>query len=55
MLKIYTDVPLANKTAGDYYKDNNGTICVIKKSMCEHHPHGLDDPTPIISFIEKNL
>jgi len=43
------------KLLADYYKENNGTICVIEKSMCEHHPHGLDDPTPIISFIEKNL
>lgn len=26
---------------------------VIAKSMCEHHPHGLEDVTPIIDFIEK--
>ncbi|MBR5542666.1 MAG: prolyl oligopeptidase family serine peptidase, partial [Oscillospiraceae bacterium] len=39
----------------DYYKANNGNLKVICRSMCKHHPHGLDDPTPIIEFVEKNL
>lgn len=38
----------------NFYKENNGTICVIEKSMCEHHPHGLDDPTLIVEFVEKH-
>ncbi len=34
-----------------YYKENGGTIEVIIKPGCEHHPHGLDDNTPIIDFV----
>lgn len=41
------------KVLEDYYKEHGGTIKVIGKSMCGHHPHGLDDPTPIIEFVEK--
>ena len=37
-----------------FYKENGGTIEVIIKPGCEHHPHGLEDPTPIIEFIEEN-
>ncbi len=36
-----------------YYKENSGTIVVIGKENCGHHPHGLDDNTPIIDFVEK--
>lgn len=36
-----------------YYRNNNGNICVIKKENCGHHPHGLDDSTPIAEFIES--
>lgn len=39
----------------NYYKVNGGNLKVICKSMCAHHPHGLDDPQPIIEFIEKNM
>lgn len=38
----------------NYYKENGGTICVIGKSMCGHHPHGLENPQVIIDFVEKN-
>lgn len=41
------------KVLEEYYKENDGIIKVIPKSMCKHHPHGLDDPTPIIEFVEK--
>jgi hypothetical protein len=41
------------KVLEDYYKEHNGTIKVIAKSMCGHHPHGLEDPTLIIEFVEK--
>jgi len=34
-----------------FYKENGGTIEVIIKPGCEHHPHGLDDNTPIIDFV----
>lgn len=36
-----------------YYRANGGTIVTICKSGCGHHPHGLEDPTPIIDFVEK--
>lgn len=38
----------------DFYKEKGGVMKVICKSMCNHHPHGLDDPQPIVDFIEKN-
>lgn len=38
----------------NYYKEHGGKIKVIGKSMCGHHPHGFDDPTPIIEFVEAN-
>jgi len=43
------------KVLEDYYKENGGNLKVILKKGCGHHPHGLEDPTPIIEFIEKNL
>lgn len=27
---------------------------VIVKPECDHHPHSLDDPTPVVEFIEAN-
>lgn len=36
-----------------YYKANGGTLLAIGKAGCAHHPHGLDDNTPIIEFVEK--
>ena len=41
------------KVLEEYYKENDGILKVIPKSMCRHHPHGLDDPAPIIEFVEK--
>ena len=38
-----------------YYKENGGNIQVFIKPGCDHHPHGLEDPTPIIEFVEKNF
>jgi pimeloyl-ACP methyl ester carboxylesterase len=43
------------KVLEDYYKENGGNIKVIAKSMCGHHPHGLDDPSLIIDFVERNF
>lgn len=34
-----------------YYKAHGGTLLSIEKKDCGHHPHGLEDPTPIIEFI----
>ena len=38
-----------------YYRENGGTIITIGKPGCAHHPHGLEDPTPIITFVESHL
>lgn len=36
------------------YKALGGPITLIRKPGIGHHPHGLDDSTPIIDFIIKN-
>lgn len=41
------------KLLADYYRANGGTIVEIIKPGCNHHPHGLEDTTPIIEFVEK--
>ncbi len=35
------------------YKAQGGIIEVYGKPGCGHHPHGLEDATPIINFVEK--
>ncbi len=46
-------VPVAENTAiiEQRYRALNGTIEVIHKPGVGHHPHGLDDPTPVVRFI----
>ncbi len=34
-------------------KAAGGHVKTILKENCEHHPHSLDDPTPVVEFIEK--
>ena len=36
-----------------YYRENGGMIEAIGKANCGHHPHGLEDNTPIIEFVER--
>jgi len=45
----YNGEPFAKKleALGANYK-------VITKEGCDHHPHSLDDPTPVVDFIEAN-
>lgn len=43
------------KVLEDYYKDNGGDMKVICRSMGKHHPHGLQDSTPIIAFVESKI
>jgi pimeloyl-ACP methyl ester carboxylesterase len=38
----------------DFYRENGGIMKVIPKSMCGHHPHGLDDPMRIVEFVEEH-
>ncbi len=46
-------VPVAENTAlvEQRYKELGGVIKVIHKPGCDHHPHGLEDPTPVVEFI----
>ncbi|MBI2297671.1 MAG: alpha/beta hydrolase [Armatimonadetes bacterium] len=46
-------VPPAENTAvvESRYKGFDGTIRVIHKPGVGHHPHGLDDPKPVVDFI----
>lgn len=36
-----------------YYRENGGIIETYGKENCGHHPHGLDDFTPIVEFALK--
>ena len=36
------------------YKQLGGTIEVIRKTGGLHHPHSLDDPTPVVDFLLKH-
>ena len=36
------------------YKALGGSIELIRKEGVGHHPHGLDDPTPIVDFIARH-
>ena len=46
-------VPVAENTAiiQSRYQKIGGEIQVIHKPGVGHHPHGLDDPTPVVDFI----
>jgi pimeloyl-ACP methyl ester carboxylesterase len=46
-------VPVAENTAiiEERYKKLGGIIEVIHKPGIGHHPHGLDDPSPVVKFI----
>jgi len=35
------------------YREMGGVIEVIHKKDCGHHPHSLEDPAPIVAFVEK--
>lgn len=42
------------KIVAERYEKLGGSITLIRKKGVNHHPHGLDDPTPIVEFIVKN-
>ncbi len=50
-----TVVPVAENTAlvEQRYRALGGTIQVIHKPGIGHHPHGLEDPTPVVDFLLK--
>ena len=43
------------KVLEDYYREKGGDMKVIRKPGCGHHPHSLEDPSPIIEFVEAHL
>jgi pimeloyl-ACP methyl ester carboxylesterase len=49
-------VPVAENTAlvEARYRALGGVIRVIHKPGIGHHPHGLDDPTPVVAFIRDH-
>lgn len=49
-------VPVAENTAliEERYKRLGGEITVIHKPGIGHHPHGLEDPSPVVDFILKH-
>ncbi len=38
----------------DFYKSGGGSIELILKKGCGHHPHSLEDISPLIKFTEEN-
>ena len=56
---IQLTAPQAKEVLHDFRASRlNGDLCfkfeVIHKPGVGHHPHGLDDPTPVVEFIEKH-
>lgn len=49
-------VPFAENTGllEKRYRELGGTIQVILKPGVGHHPHSLEDPTPVVEFLLKN-
>lgn len=60
LLHVYGDadevVPWDENTGvvAERYKKLGGDIALIAKPGVNHHPHGLEDSTPIVEFIWKN-
>lgn len=38
----------------DAYADMGGEIETILKPGCGHHPHSLEDPSPVVSFLKRH-
>src|SRR6185437_11076417 len=57
LLHVFGDaddvVPWEENTGliAERYKKLGGAITLIRKPGVNHHPHGLDDSTPIVDFI----
>ncbi len=60
LLHVYGDaddvVPWDENTGviADRYRRLGGSMTLIAKPGVGHHPHGLDDPTPIVEFIARH-
>jgi len=59
IIHVYGDadevVPADENTLvlAERYKKLGGEITLIPKPGVGHHPHGLEDPTPVVEFIRK--
>jgi S-formylglutathione hydrolase FrmB len=57
ILHVYGDadevVPWQENTGlvADRYREFGGSFQQIRKAGVKHHPHGLEDPTPIVDFL----
>lgn len=53
---LYGDADLSvpwkenTRIVAERYRELGGSIELIPKPGVEHHPHGLDDPTPVVEF-----
>jgi pimeloyl-ACP methyl ester carboxylesterase len=49
-------VPIEENAAivEERYRKLGGTVELIRKAGVGHHPHGLDDPAPVVAFIERH-
>ena len=60
LLHVFGDadevVPWEENTGviAERFKALGGDITLIRKPGVGHHPHGLDDPTPIVEFIARH-
>ena len=60
LLHVFGDadevVPWEENTGviAERYKKLGGDITLIRKPGVHHHPHGLDDSTPIVEFIWRH-
>lgn len=43
------------KLLAEYYGAHGGQIKVIVKPECDHHPHSLEEPAPIVEYIMDNF
>lgn len=41
------------KVLYEYYEEHDGDITQIVKKGCDHHPHGLEDNTPLVEFVKR--
>jgi len=50
-------VPVSENTAvaAERYRDFGGDMTVILKGSVGHHPHGLENPLPVVEFITRNV
>lgn len=42
------------KIVAERYRAMGGLVEVILKPGCDHHPHSLEEPEPVVDFIVRN-